>query len=122
MKEKEVKGIKIGECLYRQKSNLTLNGMAQEKASERVGDPFHQHDGLKPSSAISKKKRQVGEEAILIAHYALVEQRAVHDRGVCIKEVCVSNAHIIHTKFQNHASLRALEIGQQISSRQVLLK
>ena len=31
-------------------------------------------------------------------------------------EVCVSNAHILHTKSQNHASLRALQFRKEFVS------
>ena len=59
-----MKDIKREECLNRQKRNLALRDMALEKASEHITYPFHQHNGLEASSAISKKKWEVGEEPI----------------------------------------------------------
>lgn len=57
---KVVKDIKREECLNRQKRNLVLRDMALEKASEHITYPFHQHNGLEASSAISKKKMGSG--------------------------------------------------------------
>ena len=63
MKEMAVKDLKRGECLYRQKGNLTCVTWRDRKTVSVLAT-LPARTRLEPGSAISKSKWEVGEEAI----------------------------------------------------------
>ena len=140
LKEKAMKDLKRGQCLYKQKGNLTCVTW-RDKMPVSVLATLH--TSTEDSNIVQRSVKVKGKwekkefprpglidlcntfmggvdvsEQRTIA-YARLMKGAVWYYKVFIFyiiEVCVSNAHILNTKFPNHSSKRALEFREELVS------
>ena len=140
LKEKAMKDLKRGQCLYKQKGNLTCVTW-RDKIPVSVLATLH--NSTEDSNIVQRSVKVKGKwekkefprpglidlyntfmggvdvsEQRTIA-YARLMKGAVWYYKVFIFymiEVCVSNAHILNTKFPNHSSKRALEFREELVS------
>lgn len=139
VKEKAVKDLKRGECLYRQKGNLTCVTWRDRKPVSVLATlPTSTMDSspVQRSVKVNGKweKKQFSRPGVIDLYNTYMGGVDVSDQRTVayarlmkgsvwyykvffyLIEVCVSNAHILHTKSQNHASLRALQFRKELVS------
>ena len=139
VKEKAVKDLKRGECLYRQKGNLTCVTWRDRKPVSVLATlptSTTESSPVERSVKVNGKweKKQFPRPGIIDLYNTCMGGVDVSDQRTVayarlmkgsvwyykvffyMIEVCISNAHILHTKSQNHTSLRALRFRKELVS------
>ncbi|XP_068754290.1 piggyBac transposable element-derived protein 4-like [Montipora capricornis] len=136
VKEKAVKDLKRGECLYRQKGNLTWRDRKPVSVLATLPTSSTESSPVERSVKVNGKweKKQFPRPGIIDLYNTYMGGVHVSDQRTVayarlmkgsvwyykvffyMIEVCISNAHILHTKSQNHTSLRALQFRKELVS------
>ena len=139
LKEKAVKDLKRGECLYRKKGNLTCVTWRDRKPVSVLATlPTSTEDSSIVQRSVKAngkwEKKEFHRPGLIDLYNTFMggvdvsDQRTVAyprlKKGAVwyykvffyMIEVCVSNAHILHTKSPNHSSKRALEFREELVS------
>lgn len=139
LKEKAVKDLKRGECLYRQKGNLTCVTWRDRKPVSVLATlPTSKEDSSIVQRSVKAngkwEKKEFHRPGVIDLYNTFMGGVDVSDQRTVayarlmkgaawyykvffyMIEVCVSNAHILHTKSPNHSNKRALEFREELVS------